>query len=315
MNVFKKIMLLCLLIPFIGCAGINHSEFKYVPQNTADHWVGESQIEVGKPNIAVDSVGNLLGLPSKVLLLNSKMENHNVSPETVKFIEQYIDDNPEEMKDTKIRINQFAPVGEFKRLTKNKKVKWWWRVFPGIPTTLISSLGRVVGGDHYNPYTDTINIYSDVSAVALHESGHAVDFSKHAERGTAGIYAVGRLLIPVTLYQEAVASEEAINYLKDTENREGEDEAYKSLYPAYGTYVGGSTGIPFANVAGAAVGHVASIVPRHNRKKAFEVFDEAVWSEEIVTNLTDDPINKILLTEMEERNKSLNDSLLKEISN
>ncbi|MFC1510042.1 hypothetical protein ACFL49_00060 [Candidatus Omnitrophota bacterium] len=315
MRFIRKILIICLFLPLIGCVGINHSDHNYNPQNTSEYWGDESQIEVGKPNVIVDSLGNIIGTPSKILLLNAKMESHSISPETVEVIERYIDDNPEEMKETKIRVNQFAPVGEFKRLVKNKKVKWWWRVFPGVPTTMISSFGRVLGGDHYNPYTDTINIYSDVSAVALHESGHAVDFSEHAEKGTAGVYAVGRFLIPVTLHQEHVASQEAINYLKDQKDRDGENKAYKALYPAYGTYVGGATGLPFANAAGAAVGHVAGFVPRHNRKKAFEAYDEAIWSDEVVTNLSDDPINKSLLLEREEKEALLNAAFLNEVSN
>lgn len=310
MKIIMKILVAGLLLPLVGCATTNLSAYKYNPKNTAYHWGDESQIEVGQPNIIIDSIGNITGIPGKVLLLNPKMENHNISSKTIQVIEKYVDDNPEDMRDTKIRINQFAPVGEFKRLIKNKKVEWWWRIFPGIPTTMLSLAGRVVGGDHYNPYTDTINIYSDVPAVTLHEAGHAVDFSEHAEKGTAGIYALGRMLMPVTLHQEHAASEKAINYLKDTKDREGEKEAYKSLYPAYGTYVGGAVGIPFASVAGAAVGHVASIVPRYNQSKASKSYDEAKWSGEIVKDLKSDPLVRTLLDEYEKKEKLLDDALM-----
>lgn len=283
MNIVKTVLLVCIVLSLTSCATSKFSANKYNPKITASNWTDESQIEVGQPNIIVDSLGNITGIPAKILLLNPKIENHNISPETVKIIEKYIDYNSEQMKDTKIRINQFTPVGEFKRLVKNKKVQWWWRVFPGIPTTMFSLTGRLIGGDHYNPYTDTINIYSDVPSVALHESGHAVDFSEHAKEGTAGIYAVGRILTPVTLYQEHVASEEAINYLKETKDREGEKEAYKTLYPAGGTYVGGATGIPFGSAVGAAAGHIVGVTPRKNREKAFEVYDNALWSDDIIS--------------------------------
>lgn len=308
MKSINKILIIPVIFLLAGCSTTNSTNLV-----SAGAWDNEPQIERGKPNVIVDSIGNLTGLPTKVLLLNSKMENHRISPETEQVIRKYIEDNPEEMKDTKVRLNQFAPGGEFKRLVKNKKMKWWWRIFPGIPTTVLSLGGRLFGGDHYNPYTDTINIYSDVPAVSLHEAGHAVDFNEHAKKGTSGIYAIGRILTPVTLHQEYTASEKAINYLKDTKDREGEKEAYKVLYPAGGTYVGGAvSSLPFASAAGAAVGHIASIIPRYNRSQGFKAYDEAKWSGEIVTNIKADPIAKSLLEEEEARNKLLNAALLKE---
>jgi len=308
MKSINKILIIPLIFLLAGCATTDSTS----QLSARSAWDDEPQIERGKPNVIVDSIGNITGLLTKVLLLNPKMENHHISPETEQVIKKYIEDKPEEMKDTKVRLNQFAPGGEFKRLVKNKKIKWWWRIFPGIPTTVLSLGGRLFGGDHYNPYTDTINIYSDVPAVLLHEAGHAVDFNEHAEKGTSGIYAVGRLLIPVTLHQEHTASEKAINYLKETKDREGEQEAYKTLYPAGGTYVGGAvSSLPFASAAGAVVGHVASIVPRYNRSKAFKAYDEAKWSGEIVTDIKADLISKSLLEEEEARNKLLIEALLK----
>ena len=35
--------------------------------------------------------------------------------------------------------------------------------------------GRVFGGDRYNPFTNTINLYSDHPSIALHEAAHAKD--------------------------------------------------------------------------------------------------------------------------------------------
>ena len=50
-----------------------------------------------------------------------------------------------------------------------------------------------------------------------------------------------RYLLPlVPLWHEKKASDDAISYLREKQNLEGEKEAYRTLYPAYGTYLGGS---------------------------------------------------------------------------
>ena len=47
------------------------------------------------------------------------------------------------------------------------------RLFAGFPIPWIGS-----GGDHYNPYTNTVSIYSGNRSISLHEGGHAKDFSE-----------------------------------------------------------------------------------------------------------------------------------------
>ena len=107
---------------------------------------------------------------------------------------------------------------------------------------------------HYNPYTNTVHLYSDHPAVALHEAGHAHDFAGRRWKGT---YAFLRLIPGVDLYQEYKASKEAIHYLKEQQDLDAEIAAYKVLYPAYGTYVGGYIFPPIGTVAGALLGHLA----------------------------------------------------------
>lgn len=276
------IFLIISLIVFTGCS-VNE---KYMARSYDEFWKNEPQIEVGRKNLIVDTVGNITGIPAKIILGSSKVENHNISEETLETIKSYVQKNKEDVKSTKIRINQFAPVGEFKRLVSNKKMKWWWRATLGVPTTLFSLTGRLFGGDHYNPYTDTVNIYSDLPSVALHEAGHAADFTEQSKDGRGGVYAAGRILTPVVLYQEYAASDHAIEHAREHQDRDTEKESYRTLYPAYGTYVGGATQLPYASVVGAGVGHVLGVTPRRNRERAFEVFDRAVWSDEIVTTET-----------------------------
>jgi hypothetical protein len=127
----------------------------------------------------------------------------------------------------------------------------------------------LIGGDHHNPFTATIHLYSDVPAITLHEGGYAKDFARRTLPGTYALVAV----IPFgNLRPEAIATGDALAYSARQDDADLEREGYRILFPAYGTYFGGSVGdvaaplaLPIyagAVVAGHAVGRVqARVVP------------------------------------------------------
>ena len=112
------------------------------------------------------------------------------------------------------------------------------------PERLFAGFPFIGGGDHYNPYTNTISLYSDRRPIALHEGGHAKDFALRSGRHWKGLYAGSRSIpvagLLVALWQEAVATNDALGF--DVAHGDGADlrRAYRSLYPAYGTYLGGT---------------------------------------------------------------------------
>jgi hypothetical protein len=112
-----------------------------------------------------------------------------------------------------LRLNQYNPAQDLSRLARNRHVAWPYRLLIGLPVTLLSDVllpGRLFPwGDYYNPYTNTVHLYSDLPAVSLHEAGHAHDFSKQRYKGT---YALGRLVPFVDLFQEFHATDEAIDH-------------------------------------------------------------------------------------------------------
>ncbi|WP_417387973.1 hypothetical protein [Gimesia sp.] len=232
---------------------------------------GESQIARGKRRPVIDGIGWVVGIPGKVLLWDRRIDNHHVSPETEAAIAAYLEKNG--LDQVKVRINEYDPVGEWKRLRRNKAVGWGWRYTAGTLTALSYTLlpGRIIGGDNYNPFTNTISLYSDHPAVALHEGGHAKDFGTRKYKGT---YAVAGALPIVSLWPEAIATNDALGYLRAEENYELEEEAYEVLYPAYATYIAGAATpfLPFGDLtvkAGAVIpGHLAG------RWKAREVKQE-----------------------------------------
>ncbi|GBF51838.1 hypothetical protein LPTSP4_33760 [Leptospira ryugenii] len=205
----------------------------------------DPQFEEGEPVWIVDKLGHyVFSLPSKVILLNWSMENHNLSEETKNHLKNYIREN--NLRDVKVRFNQYAPLSEWRRLGKNENVNVFARYTLGslsllaytfLPERLLAGL---IGGDHYNPFTNTINVYSDSAAVLIHEGGHAKDFAQRENKTT---YALIRA-IPIVgaLYQEARATDDTLNYFAEKNDKKKLEESYDILSPAYGTYVGGSIG-------------------------------------------------------------------------
>lgn len=209
------------------------------------------QLERGAPVLPIDFLGNVLSLIHKLLLFTWKFNSHSISPATEDTLVRYLGNRSQPaLQDTKFRLNQYRPVQDLSRLIHNPHIAWPYKIFPGLFTTLFTDVllpGRLFPwGDYYNPFTNTVHLYSNHPAIALHEAGHAYDFSQQRWKGT---YAFLRLLPFVDLYQEFKATDEAIDYLIIAQDRTNELKAYKVLYPAYGMYVGQYIFFPFGYIA------------------------------------------------------------------
>jgi hypothetical protein len=202
-------------------------------------------IEVGRAIKWLDTAGWIWGIPSKVLLWDRRIDNHKITEPTMRATADYLAENS--LPHIKVRLNQYAPIEDFHRLRKNKTVAWPYRYTLGLLSVGGEAIlpGRLVGGDHFNPFTQTVHLYSDVPAIALHELGHANDFAHRKYQGT---YAVAYAFFP--LYHETIASQDAMAFLYERNDRDGIIEANRILYPAYGTYVGNSVArfVPAAGV-------------------------------------------------------------------
>ncbi|RMD79893.1 MAG: hypothetical protein D6820_07550 [Lentisphaerae bacterium] len=233
-----------ILLTGAGCiSSANYYPSRIVSaESFAWHWQGKyPQIEFGRPNAFVDGLGHyVMSIPSKLLLLDWSIENHRTSQDVAKVIEDYLRFHG--LVGVKVRLNQYAPGGEWIRLVKNKQMPAVWRYTVGVISVLYYTIfpGRVFGGDHYNPFTNTINLYSDNPAVALHECAHARDFADKP-RSFRGFYAILGMFPLVTLYQEAVASRDALAYLRYCRQYDRERYARLILLPAYGSYLGSVT--------------------------------------------------------------------------
>ena len=255
----------------LGLLGCATTSAPYVGQGPHPH------ITRGRPLALVDGIGWVLGVIPKILFLNWNFDNHHISERTEAALVRYLDSPNSATDGTWFSLNEYAPGRTLKRLVTNHKAAWPYRLLLGLPFTLVFDVllpGRLfaglVSGDSYNPYTDTVSIYSDISSVALHEAGHAHDFNTRRYKGT---YAAIRLIPFVDLYQEFQASDEAINYLIETKQREEEFDAYKILYPAYGSYVGSHFFPPIGMLVGIGLGHVFGHTKAWERREFYRDFD------------------------------------------
>ena len=235
---FLSVSLLALVVLATGCASVPYepsrcSEIELMPLRET-----EKQIERGNPHAVLDGFGSYTyGLIGKVTLLSWKVDNHAVSSETEAALQRYIEANG--LCDVKVRINQYAVPGEWSRLFRNRNIHGFWRYTFGILSMVQYTIypQRFFGGDNYNPFTNTISIYSDLESIVLHEGSHAKDF---AGREWKGAYAAFGALPGASLYLEAVASADAVSYLRSTQETAAEKQAYPLLWAAYSTYIGGT---------------------------------------------------------------------------
>jgi len=255
---FRFLLLLVLSFLTSGCATLPYSygtasQHKECAELAA---LTQAPIERGRPNRFLDTAGWIWGIPNKIILFDRRVENHKISSDTEASIAGYLGDNG--LGTVKVRINQYHPGDDWRRLVANKSVGPGWRYTLGTLSVLGETLipGRVFGGDHFNPFTNTVHLYSDIPAIAIHEAGHAKDFAGRKWKGT---YAAAYLLPAVSLYHEAKATGDALGYIRSTGDLNAQQEAYEILYPAYGSYVGNavSGSLPFGYVAGIIGGHIA----------------------------------------------------------
>jgi len=253
----------------------------YRPSTVCDYPGHHPQAE-STPEVAAGGPSKVLdasdwywpySLLSKLLLVEKKVDSHQISEETVASILRFCEEH--DLGDVMIRVNAYSTGDEWRRTFRNKNVGAGWRYTFGFISWLRYTIlpGRFFGGDNYNPYSNTINLYSDVKPIAWHEAAHALDFAQRKHKGT---YAFLYTIPFVNLYHEAVATDKALAYVKQFESAADQRETYRLLSAAYGTYVGDNISSVAASptlpwylgsiAAGHLVGGVAGAIQSRDRR-------------------------------------------------
>lgn len=292
MNAKMLRLLVPLLLFLLGAGGCATVPYQYGAARESPEiptaGPGVAQIDRGRPVPFLDGAGHyVVSLPSKLLLLDWEVDSHRFSPETEAVLAGYLADN--HLAGVKVRVNQYAPGAEWQRLFRNREMPGFFKYTAGVLAATYYTIlpGRffagLLGGDEYNPYSNTINLYSDSPAIALHEAAHAKDFAAQS-RGFRGWYAFMRLLPLVPLWQEGKATGDAVGYTLDKQLTEERKESYRVLYPAYSTYIAGEglRWLPLepwlsfgAQLAVAVPGHITGRIKAAQVAQVAEAAEEA----------------------------------------
>ena len=240
-----KCVLLALCIFSSGCVSSNAFEqTAYRPTGSFENQV---EFQRGRPNKFVDGVGSVLGIPNKLVLLDGRADNHQVSPETEMALNNYLIEN--QMQDVLVRSNQYDPIGEWRRMKANDDIRPIWRATVGNYNLLKYTLlpGRLTGGDWYNPYTNTINLYSDIPSLAVSKGAYAYDLRT---RLNPGAYAAAKEIPFVGLAHGNTATHNALAYYENNAPDQLQ-EARDILEPNNGAAVGGQllSFVPYGSFA------------------------------------------------------------------
>ncbi|HLP80338.1 MAG TPA: hypothetical protein VK158_06905 [Acidobacteriota bacterium] len=145
-------------------------------------------------------------------------------------------ENDKSVKDLTVRVNHNEAFYDmYRMLVSDDKLKernnffarWTLGVVTGVFDEVWAEFKR---GDYYNPMTNTMVVYSNLESVTAHELGHNKDFKQY---DSDWLYMLGRVLPPVMLYQEWVASQNA----KLSLTKEDQWQFNRYLIPAFATYV------------------------------------------------------------------------------
>lgn len=267
-RIFSPTMLMifgCILMT--GCQTIHSNHTSETSLSYQDEVTG-IMVQRGRPNALLDGVGWVVGTPTKLAIWDRRADNHDVSQETETALLSYMDTNS--LNGSLVRINQYDPWGEWKRLTSNRTVSPGWRYTAGVYSQLKYALlpGRIFGGDWYNPFTDTVHVYSDITPLVISRTAYAKDVRSRRYPGT---YAVTQALPFIGMMHHTLAVADAQDYVDQYGSQAEQEESHGVLYPDYGGSWGSQIagfvpfGAPIGRLTGAAVGHVANGARSINR--------------------------------------------------
>jgi hypothetical protein len=117
--------------------------------------------------------------------------------------------------------------------------------------------GRLFGRDNYNPYTNSVYVYSDIPALGMEAAAYAKDVQSRQYPGT---YAAANSLPLLSIWHETINTQDTLAYLEANGNDRQQQEGVRVLYPNYGASIGGaldgSIGVgPILEISGAVIGH------------------------------------------------------------
>jgi hypothetical protein len=244
-----------------GCVSSSYQYGRFHPDQPDGFDVQPVAFEYGEPNKTLDRIGYVVGFPARLLTLNKNVNNHHLSPETLDKLRVYLEEN--DITDVYVVVDKYDPKDQWRRLRDNDRISPFWRYSVGAITCIGYTIlpNRIFGGDRYNPFTNTLNLSSDVPAMVLAEAAYAKDI--HSQR-FPGFYASIVNDLPIlTVFRQTRATSDVVGYARIQGDWATEKQTYLVMYPQIGVGCIGPIGFyvpvvgPFLDLGGAVAGHVA----------------------------------------------------------
>lgn len=194
------------------------------------------------PNrMLANTVGRLGGIRPAILVGQEKAHKYLQNPNT-KELEKHLSDlkGVKELSNTLVRTQGSRPIKDLQRVWQNHRTGDFSKVLGTLATPIIDLQANLSRSNHYNPFSDTASIYSDIPEITRHEVGHAETFNR---TGIPGGYAMLRAYDPtnqlmggsgvMSQIQESTANNSALGHLDKAQDRR---EYRRRTYPGRGTY-------------------------------------------------------------------------------
>lgn len=196
----------------------------------------------GGPLSAV--TGRIRTLPGALLVGQERALDWLSSPDETKLRQNLKQEMKDELlKDVVLRLNGTNTVDDYKRIWTNKKLWLPEKLFGSAILPMLNVNVNANRADHYNPYTNAANVYTNIPAITKHELGHAKSFEgfKYPSLIRAGSLLENMVLTPLKLkagpltqYLETKANNLA---LEQTQKAEDRREYRRRAWPARSTYI------------------------------------------------------------------------------
>ena len=260
-NLICFLMSILILSVASGCATTPYRYGQFHPSQPDGVALQPIVVEFGTPHKTLDRIASVVGLPARILTLNKNVNNHEMSAQTLDALQEYLEKN--DITDVYVAVNMYDPKGQWGRLQQNNRISPLWRYSYGTLTWLGYTIipVRVFGGDHYNPFTNTLNLSSDVPAMVLAEAAYAKDI--HSQRHPGTYAAIVHDTPVLSFWRQRKAASDVLGYARLHDDWELEKQAYHVLYPHIASSTVATAGHlvpvygPFMGIGAAAVGHVA----------------------------------------------------------
>jgi hypothetical protein len=244
-----------------GCVASTYQYGRFHPDRPEGADVQPVAFEYGEPNKTLDRIGYVVGFPARLLTLNKNVNNHHISPETLDKLRVYLEEN--DITDVFVVVDKYDPKDQWKRLRENDRISPFWRYSVGAITCVGYTVfpNRIFGGDRYNPFTNTLNLSSDVPAMVLAEAAYAKDI--HGQRHPGAYASIVNDLPILTVWRQTRATSDIVAYARIHGDWTTEKQTYQVMYPQIGVGCIGPAGFfvpvvgPFMDLGGAVAGHVA----------------------------------------------------------